>query len=236
VLAGLADVVFPRLCPGCGERSDRAGRHVCWRCVGGLPLRDQSVCERCGLPVEGPIGHRFICGACRTDPPAFDQARSASAFGLLTRRLIHLFKYNRHLWLREDLVDLLDGCLRAQFDAAAVDLVVPVPLHPAKRRARTYNQAALLAGGLARRLGKPHRPRVLARVAWTSTQTRLSRTERRKNVLGVFKVADAAAVRGRTVLLVDDVMTTGATLHACARILKKAGAARVWCVTVARGA
>lgn len=235
--AGLADWFFPRLCPLCGCVPDRAGRLICWDCFARLPLHaaDAPRCRRCGMHPQGAPGADFLCDACRTMPPGFDQARAAAAFRGSLRELLHAFKYNGATWLRRDLADLLQGCVEACYDPAAIDLVVPVPLHPAKQLARSYNQAALLAATLSRRLGLEMRADRLRRVRPTASQTRLGAAARRVNMRAAFEAPRPAWVRGRTILLVDDIMTTGATLHEAAATLKRAGAWRVWAVTVARG-
>lgn len=231
----IADWFYPRICPGCGQVSDRSGRHLCWGCLSRIELYTHSLCERCGCFAEGQVAHGFICGACKGARPAFDRARAAGRFAGVLRELVHQFKYGQALWLRQDLLDLLHGCLMAHFAQEAVDVVLPVPLHPVRERERSYNQAALLAQGLAQRIGRRYDARALVRMRQTETQTQLDAAHRRMNMLGAFSVARPAWVTRRNVLLVDDVMTTGATLNECARMLKKAGARTVWAVTVGRG-
>ena len=233
----LLDLVYPRLCPLCDAVSDRPGRLICWRCFARLPLHtvDDALCRRCGLAPEGRVDESFLCEACRRAPPAFDLARAAAPFRGGIRALLHAFKYNGATWLRADLTDFIEGALRTYYDPRLIDLVLPVPLHAGRLRRRGYNQSALLAGALARRLGLATAPAVLQRSRATPTQTRLSAPARRQNVLGAFRVAHPEWVRGRTLLVVDDVMTTGATLHEAARSLKRAGAWRVWALAVARG-
>lgn len=231
----VADGFYPRVCPGCGEVSDRPGRHLCWSCLSRVELYSQSLCERCGRFAEGHVEHAFLCGACRQSKPWFDRARAAGRFSGVLREQVHQFKYSQALWLKRDLADLLQGCLQAHFQPESVDVVVPVPLHPVRQRERTYNQAALLARELAGRLGRRFDGQSLLRTHKTETQTALDAAHRRMNMLGAFSVARPDWVRQRCVLVVDDVMTTGATLNECARVLKKAGARTVWAVTVGRG-
>jgi len=233
--ARAADWFYPRVCPGCGGLSDRPGRHLCWECRRRIELYEDSVCERCGLHVEGRVAHSFVCGACRSDPPRFDRARAAGRFAGVLREQIHMFKYGHALWLTRDLADILEGCLAAHFTAEDVDVVVPVPLYPARQRDRSYNQAAVLARELACRIGRRCEAAALTRVRHTETQTALDAQRRRANMSGAFAVSKPGLVRHRRVLLVDDVMTTGATLNECARVLKRAEAYKVWAVTLARG-
>ena len=229
------DLVFPRHCAGCGKTVDRPQGHICWDCFRSVELREAALCVRCGLKIEGPARHVFQCGACLDTPPAFDSARSAGRFGGVLREMLHQFKYGRATWLCADLTDLLQGSVLAHYAVEEADVVVPVPLHAQKQRARGYNQAALLAVELGRRLGRPVVGDALTRTRATQTQTRLHAAERRRNVHGAFRVRDSGWIKGRTALLVDDVMTTGATLSEAARTLKRAGAWRVWAATVARG-
>ena len=235
VLRRVADALYPRICPGCGQASDRPGRHICWACFSRIELFTESICEVCGRFVTGGVRHRFVCSACRSLKPAFERARSAGHFTGFLRDQLHAFKYNDALWLKEDLTDMLEGCLRASFEVAAVDVVVPIPLHPVKMRERNYNQAALLAECLAGRIDRRYDGRSVRRVIPTESQTHLHAAERRENMRNAFAVARPEWIRHRTVLLVDDVMTTGSTLDAAAHALKKAGARHVWAVTVARG-
>lgn len=150
------------------------------------------------------------------------------------RTLVHTLKYSRGMWLARDLGDVLEGCARASFDVGAIDTIIPVPLNAARFRKRTYNQSALLAEELSSRLGVPSPTRLLARTRHTPTQTHLTAEERRRNVAGAFAVREPLLVRGRTVLVVDDVMTTGSTLSEIAATLKAAGAWRVWALAIAR--
>ena len=235
LLGRALDFAFPRVCPVCHGRSDRAERHLCDACRLRLPLHDGPVCAICGAIPDGDVGDSdYVCGACRALRPAFAKARSAARFSGGARDMVLAFKYNQATWLREDLADLLEGCVRARFESAAIDAVAPVPLHPSRLRARTYNQSALLARSLAERLGCDFRPGLHARLRPTPTQTRLGASGRRQNVRGAFAAVEPEWASGRTVLVVDDVMTTGATLHECARALRAVGALQVWCATVAR--
>jgi len=204
------------------------------------------LCRRCGLPfasaraLDSAVGE---CGACRNDEPGFDGARSFSHYrGNLRQAVLRLkFAGNERLGLRlgEMLVFPWDSLPRGKEFTSP--LIVPVPLHPSRRRERGFNQSDLLAAGLARALERSWGravPRVakacLRRKRATPPQTGLSLAARRENLRGAFEVASPPAVRGCPIVLVDDVMTTGATLSACARALKRAGAAQVMGLTLAR--
>lgn len=177
-----------------------------------------------------------VCGQCHALPPKFDAARSAASFTGPVRTLVHKFKYNKATWLRRELAELLEGCVIANYGSENINVICPVPLSPVKQRSRGYNQAGILAEDLSRRISIPNVPRILRRRRNTPTQTHLNAGQRRKNVAGVFLSPPDMHpwVYGRCILLIDDVMTTGATLSECAAALKANGAERVLAATLAR--
>lgn len=229
----LLDLVYPRSCHGCGGGTS-PNRSLCWDCLRTFPLLRHPFCRVCGNPVSGAVDHEYVCTLCGREPPAYHRARSAARHDGGLQQCLLDYKYNRALWLTRDLVDLLEGAYRAHFEDLPPDMLVPVPLHAARRRHRGYNQAALLAGGLARRLGRPCQSRLLQRIRPTPTQTHLTAGQRLANVRGAFRCKHPKGIEHRTLLLIDDVMTTGSTVHECARVLVKAGAAQVNVLTVAR--
>jgi ComF family protein len=191
-------------------------------------------CERCGEPAPGAITGAYECVRCAQASPHFTTARSAYPFKGQVREAIHQFKYEGGFHHRRLLTQWLAEGFHAHFNAADWHALVPVPLHPRRRRRREFNQAEVLARGLAKITGIPvFTP--LDRVKDTSSQTALSRPERLQNLKGAFAVKkNAAPLDDKNLLLIDDVMTTGATLDACARELIRAGADRVAALTVAR--
>ncbi|TAN36411.1 MAG: ComF family protein [Verrucomicrobia bacterium] len=231
----LLDLVFPRACAGCGGRVGDAAGHLCWDCQAQLPFVRQPYCLHCGDPVEGRVDESFTCHWCDELQPAFDYARSVVRYRGPVQRMIQDFKYHAAHWLAPDLMRLLHAGLQTMPEFGSLDAIACVPLHRVRQRTRGYNQAALLAHSLAREVQKPFLRRALMRHRPTGTQTHLTARERVANVHGAFAVRRPEVVQGRAVLLVDDVMTTGATLSECARVLKAAGATRVCALTVARG-
>ncbi|MFQ5777687.1 MAG: ComF family protein [Terriglobia bacterium] len=236
-LDGLASVLFAARCRLCDALLTSATRvPVCAACLGRVrPLELLAFCERCQRPLpfvppspESPL----LCGRCQQGESAFDRLRSFGAYDAELRQLLVLLKYNGV----RPLVGLLGGWLTmvlAQHPAVAeVDALVPVPLHPRRQRARGFNQAELLARELSRSTHLPVQSRWLTRIKDTPSQTGLTRAQREQNVRGAF--ASKAKLDNRRILLLDDVCTTGATLNACARTLKRAGAAQVEALTVAR--
>lgn len=233
----MLDLVYPRTCEGCGGNLGEAGdgEYLCWECAAKATVIQPPYCIRCGQPVTGLIDHDYRCHACVRNPPAFDMARSCVLHEGLMREILMTFKYREGLWLAPDLVRFLAARLTGDFDLRAVDGFIFVPMHHRKKRERGYNQAELLAHGLAKAFHKPLYARFLKRNRMTYTQTKLTAHQRRSNVRGVFSTRWARWLEGKKLILIDDVMTTGATVNECARTLKKAGVARVDVLTFARG-
>ena len=176
----------------------------------------------------------FTCANCAHRTIYFDAAVAAYRGRGIVREIIHEFKYARQIHLRH----LVAHWLRAALDDERLrdisfDLIVPVPLHPARQRERGFNQAGLLAESLSAETSMPSTP-VLERIRYTTTQTALDRSERMENLHNAFRLRKNADVRGLRVLLIDDVLTTGSTLSECARVLKRAGAISVHAATAAR--
>ena len=230
----VGDAIYPRICPVCGALSDRPDRHLCWNCFSRIDLLKSGLCTLCGNPLTGEPESVFICQSCRQRKPAFDRARSAARFSGVMRDMLHSFKYGNALWLKKDLADIMFGALMAGFEYTLIDVVIPVPLFRTRFRERSYNQALVLASALAALIDRRMDGRSLKRIRGTGTQTKFNSAQRRRNIAGAFKVVRPEWIRGRTVLLVDDVMTTGATLSECSRELKRAGAHQVFAISVAR--
>ncbi len=232
---GLA-FVYPEACQLCGERRARIEDGlVCTRCSTQVRFIRPPFCERCGLPFEGAITTRFECSNCQDLNLHFSFARSAVVAAGVVLEAIHRYKYQQAMWFEPFLADLfLREALPALRDAKW-DGVVPVPLYPAKQREREFNQATRLAAHLAGALQIPLNEPALRRVIPTSTQTRLSRTQRALNVRRAFAPRRGLELDGQRIILVDDVFTTGATTSACTEVLLESGAAEVCVWTVARG-
>ena len=223
-LADFAGLIFPRLCPACREPLARGEAHLCTSCRAELPYTDFHRLP----PAANPLGRRFWGKL---------PVRHALSYLQFVRHgrvqhLLYELKYGGQRGLGTALGRLYGAELAAAGLAAEFDLVVPVPLHPRKLAQRGYNQAAVFAEGLAVGLAMPWVP-ALRRTAHTATQTKKNRAQRWENVATVFETADVKAVAGRHVLLVDDVLTTGATLEACGAALLAAGAREISIATIA---
>ncbi len=228
----LGDLILPPICVVCHDPLD-AHNALCPRCWSGLQFIRPPLCDRLGLPMPYDAGDRAVSSMALRHPPLYDRARAALTFDGVARDLVHAFKYaDRH-----EAVPLF---ARWMSDAgrgliAQADVIAPVPLHPWRLVRRRFNQSAVLAGRLARTHGKPV-VLGLKRVRYTKQQVELAFRERRANVEGAFRVAprQAVAFAGKRVLLIDDVITTGATVEACAVALKEVGASAVDVLAIAR--
>ena len=227
--------VYPAVCQIChAARAEAAGGFICPTCRENVRPVEPPFCGKCGLPFSGSIDTDFECANCAEMKLRFDFARGAVRANDLIRDVVHRFKYQRHLWFEPFLGELLVAAAADELRGEAWDALVPVPLHSVKLREREFNQADRIARHLARATDLPISNKTLVRNAPTQTQTELSRQERQANVKRAFALHPQADVHGHSFILIDDVLTTGATTSACAAVLKKAGAARVGVWTVAR--
>ena len=198
-----------------------------------MPRSPRPNCARCGMGVPGAFDAVLTCAACRRRPLAFEAARAPWQYEGAMRDAVRLFKYEHRWRIGQWLAHEMSACASQRLPLDRIDVILPVPFHWLKHRFRDFNPAAQLALAVATRLQKPYEPSSLRRPRWTSTQTALTWQARRRNVRGSF-AAKAKTVRERTILLIDDVLTSGATAHACTLALKDAGARAVFVLTAAR--
>jgi ComF family protein len=233
----LLDLVFPAVCPVCGQRADGSEhRPFCEPCWKALPVGVDRGCRVCGEPYPGLAG-ALPCDACRRAPPPYAFARAVGVYRDGLRAAIHALKYGGRPVVATPLGRLLAAVAPAALPVAPAEWaegLVPVPLHPRRLAERGFNQAELLAGPCAAQWRVPMLGRGLVRARATRPQTELDAEARRANVRDAFVVVRPRDIEGRRLLLVDDVLTTGATAGAAARALRAAGAAAVGVVVLAR--
>jgi len=224
LLRPMLDFALPPRCPGCGTIVDGDHR-FCIGCWQQIDFLGASGCVQCAMPLPFVDSEETRCAACLARPPAFDRVYAATAYGDLTRRVVLKLKYGTKPATAVTLAKLMARNVRLR--AAAV--LVPVPLHRWRMWRRGYNQSALIATALSRQTGVRRDLEALQRTRGTPPLKAMNQSKRREAVRGAFAVdpAHAESLRGRDVLLVDDVYTTGSTADACAKALKKAGAASV---------
>lgn len=228
---GFLDLVLPPRCLNCGVTVSELGT-LCVGCWSQITFLGAPCCACCGYPFDFDMGSSGLCGACLAHQPPFDHARSVMRYDDHSRHLVLALKHGDRLqlaptlaqWMRRAGAELLAGA----------DLVMPVPLHWTRLFARRYNQAAILAHAIAKADGSSVATDCLIRRRRTPPQGRKNAVARRRNVAGAFAVRRPEMVKGKRVVLIDDVLTTGATVEECARVLKRAGAARVDILALAR--
>jgi ComF family protein len=224
-LRPLLDLIFPPRCVYCG----RLGAYLCETCQAEAQRIGPDVCIRCG----NPLTTRGICHRCRQDPPDPIRAiRGVFFYNGPIAQSIRGLKYHGVRALAPILAEHLVAYI--QEHPIPIDGLVPVPLHPAKLAQRGFNQSELLADSITQTLGIPLRTDLLKRTRHTRPQAQLDRKQRLQNVAGAFSPCDGVSLHGETLLLIDDVATTGATLRACAQTLRQMGAGDIWALTVAR--
>ncbi len=227
------DILFPPQCLKCSSLVAETGSlcSVCWLEISFI---EGPACHACGLPFEYDLGPKALCGACSQDHPLFKRARATLIYNDASRDIILSFKHGDRThaaaaygkWLLRSGRELIED----------IDIIVPVPLHWSRLFHRRYNQAALLAQELGKLTGKPVETNVLLRSKKTASQGHKTRNQRRLNLQGAFTVPSKAQrkISEQRILLIDDVLTTGATVSACAKALLRAGAAKVDVLTLAR--
>lgn len=229
----ISKALFPPLCAGCRREVSQPGT-VCGVCWSKLRFIERPYCSVLGIPFSHDLGDAFLSAEAIADPPPFRRARAVAVHDGVPKQMAHGLKYNDRTdlapWMAAWMVragrDLVDAC----------DVIVPVPLHAARFWSRRFNQSAELARAIARQTGKPFEPDALKRIRKTQQQVGLGASERAKNVRGAFRVPEAQQIHvaGRSVLLIDDVYTTGATVKAATRALLRGGASAVDVLTFSR--
>ena len=229
----IASLFYPPNCGVCGTAIS-SSEHLCPSCHDKAQRILPPFCTKCSEPFAGAIEGEFTCANCAHRKLEFDAAVSTYRSRGVVRFVILQFKYSRQLHLRHPIAKwLAEAMADARLRDRVFDLIVPVPLHPARLRERGFNQAHLLATMLSQEIGVPVFG-VLERIRYTTTQTAFDRIDRMENLHNAFRLRKKTTVRELRVLLVDDILTTGSTLSECARVLREAGARSVYAITAAR--
>jgi ComF family protein len=232
MLRAALDIALPQLCAACREPVD--GKGLCPACWSKLSFITRPYCERLGIPFVYDPGPGILSMEAIAEPPAYHRARAAVRFDEISRALVHALKYGDRLDLAPMMGRWMSHAGRELL--AEADALVPVPLHWRRLWARRFNQSAMLAATVSADTGVPLAAAALKRIKPTVQQVGLTRSQRSANVQGAFRVPDdgKSAVVGRKLVLVDDVLTSGATVEGCARALLRAGAGRVDVLVFAR--
>ncbi len=243
-LIPLLSVLFPADCPACLQPLGRfhlAG--ICLNCWTSIKLIRKPYCFKCGIPLkpkssipsklEVDRNKGLACNRCRSKKYQFAFARSLGEYEGSLREIIHYYKFGRKSYLSEPLADLMMKTLDIKNIFGNIDVIIAVPLHRKRRKERGFNQAYLIARRLGNKLHIRVEGRVLLRIKKSMPQMDLPAHQRERNVMGAFKVMKAKRIRGKRILLIDDVMTTGATVNECAGALMKAGSKDVCVLTIA---
>ena len=232
----ILDGIFPQNCIYCDGDRKQGGDYLCHICREEIDFILDAMCNRCGEPAEisYDLPDEFECSRCRKQPQQFDRARSLGKYDSILRQLIHHFKYQRQPGAMSEITPLL----QQYFSKMPLDLdgyyVSPVPLHFKKMKERGFDQAFLIAQQVAKELHLPMANGLLRRIKETEPQAKKNQVERGKNIKGAFVVNHEDWVKGKNILIVDDVFTTGATANEAAKMLKKAKAGQVHVFTLAR--
>jgi len=224
---------LPLQCPCCEKFSGEGKQGFCSNCLSQIRWIEPPFCSICGIPFVSREVETHPCGACVTHKKYFTIARALGAFEGSLQEAIHRWKYEGKTFLTPFFAEWMAEGLNRYWEPGSFDLLIPVPLHPLRLRERGFNQALLLVKDLSRRTGIPYRKTILQKKKPTIPQVNLGGVERERGVKGTFHVIDREELLGMSVLLVDDVYTTGATVNECSKVLLRGGAERVDVLTLA---
>jgi ComF family protein len=237
----LADIIYPPRCAVCKQFlwkgplvKEIGSLPFCPTCLSDFRDVASPLCPVCGKPFPSEVKEDHPCEDCLRKRPFYEAAWAPYRYEGAILKAIHRLKYGSKSFLAEALGPLLARFMESRYKKSGDLLTIPVPLHPKRMRERGFNQSLLLARHVARGASADLDFLSLKRVRYTLPQTRLAKKDRQKNVRGAFQLKNREAIKGKTILLVDDVVTTGNTLNECARILKKGGARKVFGVSLAR--
>jgi ComF family protein len=236
LIGGLRDIVYPKTCHICKNKITAASREglACAACWSKIKLNLPPFCASCGRNLTGRRPLNNVCGGCAREPLHFDRAFSPCLYEGPIKELIHAFKYKNKDYLASLLAQpMIEFIIKYNLPIRTIDALMPVPLSAARLREREFNHALLLARHIGKEFNKEIIENKLLRLRNSRSQTELNDQERRLNVKDAFSVTDAKAVNAKSILLIDDVLTTGATASEAAKALKIAGASSVYVLTLA---
>lgn len=224
---------LPPQCPCCEKFLEEGQRGICPDCLSEIHWIEPPFCSVCGTPFVSVEGENHPCGPCLTKKKYFTMVRALGSYEGSLQEAIHRWKYEGKTYLTPFFGEWMAKGLNRYWDANLFDFLIPVPLHRQRLRERGFNQALLLAKELSRRTGIPYRKRLLQKGRPTLPQVNLSGVEREKGVRGSFHIIGRKKLEGKSILLIDDVYTTGATVNECSKVLLAGGAERVDVLTLA---
>ena len=227
-------VLFPPVCSFCNAAGADSDSLLCPSCVQTIKWVEEPFCSHCGRVAAGLVGHGpIVCGACLAAPPAYGSARYGAYYEAELRKAIIRFKFYGALHQRRPLSHVLIQAFHRHFEGTAFDVIVPVPIHRSRLISRGFNQVVALTEQLSRETGITLDRTSLRKIKETAPQVGLTRAQRIENLRGSMAVVRPEALKGKTVLLVDDVATSGATIRETSKILKRAGASHIHCLVLA---
>ncbi len=230
-IKNLSAIFFPEACLACGKEIDTAG--FCGDCKKNIKYMEPPFCTRCGKPFTSREGVSHICMDCIKNKNKFERARCVFEYSGTIAKLIQRFKFSDQVNLSSFFIKELFTLYQRDFPGTGIDAIVPVPLSAKRLRQRSYNQALLLARGLSKKLRIEYYQGILEKIRETAPQSTLHADKRYENVKDAYAVSNKRMIKGKRILLVDDVITTGATVNACVSALKKAGTKKVQVLAIA---
>lgn len=238
ILSSFLNIIYPPRCNICGDflHIPHENPYICETCIKGFKIINPPICSICGIPFESDTEEDHPCERCIRKRPFYDRLRALYLYENGIMEAVHKMKYSGKSYIAKSLAPLLASFAMEWLDDIHDMLMVPVPLHPRKLRQRGFNQSLILARGISLILNSELDILSFRRIKFTRSQTGLNMDERRKNVKNAFELKDGKHYKGKSVILVDDVATTGNTMNECARILKKGGCEKVYGLVLARTA
>ena len=235
IFKGLINLIYPLCCQTCGLKLELTNtRYLCESCWNKISKNQSPFCIKCGMTLPGSAQEKPQCGGCSKKDYVFTRAWSTGLYQGILKECIHLLKYGKKVFMAVPLGKLMADFINRYLDLGNIDLIIPVPLHPARLREREFNQSALLAEQINKRFNIPLSLNNLVKTRPTRPQTGLSGKERLANIQLAFKIKNSSLFSEKNVLLVDDVFTTGSTINECSNTLLRSGINNIYVLTLAR--